>query len=163
MGFITRLRRIRLFLRSVNCQGKRCFTVVELYCDCMRSGTERFQCLRIDRYDRTSGFRRNRYCLSIDQGLNIMRETARVILAALDRDGIAICASLCPYTICPGSDGIFLYSRSRYESPDVDGEILVRYDADVFGSLSQAELCGRFIEVRILGADDYDLIAEVVK
>ena len=60
-------------------------------------------------------------------------------------------------------DGETLVCRSRFESPDVDGEILVRYDADVFGSLSQAELCGRFIEVRILGADDYDLIAEVVK
>lgn len=60
-------------------------------------------------------------------------------------------------------DGETLVCRSRFESPDVDGEILVRYDADVFGSLSPADLCGRFIEVRILGADDYDLIAEVVK
>jgi ribosomal protein S12 methylthiotransferase len=51
-------------------------------------------------------------------------------------------------------DGI-LVCRSRYESPDVDGEILVRYpDGSPVGS---------FVDVRIIGADDYDLIAEMVE
>ena len=59
-------------------------------------------------------------------------------------------------------DGDTLVCRSRYESPDVDGEILVRYDPDATGGLSPSELCGRFLTVRIVGADEYDLIAEIV-
>ena len=50
-------------------------------------------------------------------------------------------------------DGVMV-CRSQYESPDVDGEILVKYDSD--------ELVGRFIDVRIVGADEYDLIAETL-
>ena len=61
-----------------------------------------------------------------------------------------------------GFDGETLVCRSRYESPDVDGEILVRYDAGASGSRTPSELCGTFLDVRILGADDYDLIAEIV-
>lgn len=57
-------------------------------------------------------------------------------------------------------DGV-LVCRSKYESPEVDGEILVRYDADDFGGRTPEELCGGFIDVRIIGADEYDLIAEV--
>ena len=49
-------------------------------------------------------------------------------------------------------DGI-LVCRSRYESPDVDGEILVRYPS--------GSLVGSFVNVRIIGADEYDLIAEI--
>ena len=45
-----------------------------------------------------------------------------------------------------------LVCRSCYESPDVDGEILVKGDAPV----------GSFINVRILGCDEYDLIAEMI-
>jgi len=51
-------------------------------------------------------------------------------------------------------DGI-LVCRSRYESPDVDGEILVRYP--------DGSPVGRFVDVRIIGADEYDLIAEMVE
>lgn len=50
-------------------------------------------------------------------------------------------------------DGI-LVCRSRFESPDVDGEILVRNPS--------SSLVGSFVDVRIIGADDYDLIAELV-
>ena len=49
-------------------------------------------------------------------------------------------------------DGI-LVCRSRFESPDVDGEILVKYPSP--------EPVGSFVNVRIIGADDYDLIAEL--
>ena len=49
------------------------------------------------------------------------------------------------------SDGIFV-CRSRYESPEVDGEILVKK----FPGAAP----GDFITVRISGADEYDLIAE---
>ncbi len=49
-------------------------------------------------------------------------------------------------------DGVMV-CRSQYESPDVDGEILVRH--------SSGEFVGQFIDVRIVGADEYDLIAEI--
>ena len=51
-------------------------------------------------------------------------------------------------------DGI-LVCRSRYESPDVDGEILVRYPSGA--------PVGSFVNVRIIGADEYDLIAEMAE
>jgi len=51
-----------------------------------------------------------------------------------------------------------LVCRSEYESPEVDGEILVECppekDPDV--------VCGTFIDVKIIGADEYDLIANIV-
>ena len=56
------------------------------------------------------------------------------------------------------ADGV-LVCRSQYESPEVDGEIVVRYDDHDFGGKTPEELCGSFIDVRITGADEYDLIA----
>lgn len=56
------------------------------------------------------------------------------------------------------ADGV-LVCRSQYESPEVDGEIFVRYDGHDFGGKTPEELCGSFIDVRITGADEYDLIA----
>lgn len=56
-------------------------------------------------------------------------------------------------------DGVFV-CRSEFESPEVDGEILVRYDASVMGDIDPYSLVGEFIRVRIVGADEYDLIAE---
>lgn len=56
------------------------------------------------------------------------------------------------------ADGV-LVCRSQYESPEVDGEIVVRYDGHDFGGKTPEELCGSFIDVRITGADEYDLIA----
>lgn len=47
-----------------------------------------------------------------------------------------------------------LVCRSEFESPEVDGEILVRSD--------DASLVGSFVNVRILAADEYDLVAEIV-
>lgn len=44
-----------------------------------------------------------------------------------------------------------LVCRSQFESPEVDGEILVKGEAEI----------GSFINVRITGADDYDLIGEL--
>ena len=59
------------------------------------------------------------------------------------------------------ADGV-LICRSRYESPEVDGEIVVKYEGQKFGGTPAEDLCGRFIDVRITGADEYDLIAEPV-
>ena len=53
------------------------------------------------------------------------------------------------------SDGV-LVTRSRTESPEVDGEILVNPSA-----VAPETLVGRFIDVTITGADEYDLIAEI--
>ncbi len=54
------------------------------------------------------------------------------------------------------SDGRFV-CRSQYESPEVDGEIIVK----AFGD-DPASMQGKFINVRITGADDYDLTAEPI-
>ena len=56
-------------------------------------------------------------------------------------------------------DGVFV-CRSEFESPEVDGEILVRYDSSVFGDIDPYSLTGDFIRVKVIGADEYDLIAE---
>ena len=58
-------------------------------------------------------------------------------------------------------DGVFV-CRSEFESPEVDGEILVRYDASVMGDVDPYSLIGEFIKVRVIGADEYDLIAEPI-
>ena len=60
------------------------------------------------------------------------------------------------------ADGI-LVCRSRYESPEVDGEIIVRYDEELFGDIPPSSLLGKFIDVKVTGADEYDLIAEPIK
>lgn len=56
-------------------------------------------------------------------------------------------------------DGVFV-CRSEFESPEVDGEILVKYDASVMNGIEPYSLVGEFMNVRITGADEYDLIAE---
>ena len=58
------------------------------------------------------------------------------------------------------NDGIFV-CRSEFESPEVDGEILVKYDSSV--EVDPYSLVGEFITVRVTGADEYDLIAEIVE
>lgn len=58
-------------------------------------------------------------------------------------------------------DGI-LVCRSRKESPDVDGEILVKYEPEAVGGLGPDELIGKFLNVEINGADSYDLSAEII-
>ena len=60
------------------------------------------------------------------------------------------------------TDGVFV-CRSEFESPEVDGEILVRYDASVLGPVDPYSLIGEFIKVRITGADEYDLIADIIE
>ena len=55
------------------------------------------------------------------------------------------------------SDGV-LVCRSEFESPEVDGEILVKAPS----GKDPRSLVGQFLNVRITGADEYDLIAEVI-
>lgn len=55
------------------------------------------------------------------------------------------------------SDGV-LHCRSEYESPDVDGEIRIKY-----GRMQSPEsFVGKFVKVRITGSDDYDLEGEMI-
>lgn len=60
------------------------------------------------------------------------------------------------------SDGV-LVCRSRFESPEVDGEILVGYDPAALENIDPYSLVGEFIEVEVTGADEYDLIARPVR
>ncbi|MBR5702883.1 MAG: 30S ribosomal protein S12 methylthiotransferase RimO [Bacteroidales bacterium] len=52
-----------------------------------------------------------------------------------------------------------LVCRSQYESPEVDGEILV----SVPSGTDPAAYIGTFLDVRIVGAEDYDLMAEIIE
>ena len=58
------------------------------------------------------------------------------------------------------NDGVFV-CRSEFESPEVDGEIMVRYDSSVMTGKPQAYV-GGFMNVKIVEAGDYDLVAEFV-
>ena len=59
------------------------------------------------------------------------------------------------------TDGI-LICRSEFESPEVDGEILVKYTAEAFDGVEPNSLIGEFLTVRITAADEYDLTAQVI-
>ena len=59
------------------------------------------------------------------------------------------------------ADGV-LVCRSEFESPEVDGEILVKYSAGAFDGIEPHSLVGEFLNVRITAADEYDLSAEVI-
>ena len=56
-------------------------------------------------------------------------------------------------------DGI-LVCRSEFESPEVDGEILVKPASGQVEDASQ--LVGKFLQVKIVSADEYDLTADFV-
>ena len=60
------------------------------------------------------------------------------------------------------TDGVFV-CRSEFESPEVDGEILAKYDPAVLGPVDPYSLVGEFIKVRVTGADQYDLIADIIE
>ena len=60
------------------------------------------------------------------------------------------------------TDGVFV-CRSEFESPEVDGEILVKYDMSVLGAVDPYSLVGEFIKVKVTGADEYDLIADILE
>ena len=59
------------------------------------------------------------------------------------------------------NDGI-LVCRSEFESPEVDGEILVKYDPAAFGGADPLSFVGSFITVKVTAADEYDLTADLV-
>ena len=59
-------------------------------------------------------------------------------------------------------DGI-LICRSQYESPEVDGEIHVKWTPESFPGKKPEDMPGRFIDVKITAADEYDLDAVPIR
>ncbi len=57
------------------------------------------------------------------------------------------------------TDGVRV-ARSQFESPEVDGEILIG-DAASLAGLDTAGIIGNFVNVRIKSASEYDLLAEI--
>lgn len=57
------------------------------------------------------------------------------------------------------TDGV-LVARSQYESPEVDGEILIG-DTHSINKLNTPDIVGDFVEVTIKSAGEYDLLAEL--
>ena len=58
------------------------------------------------------------------------------------------------------SDGV-ITARSRMESPEVDGEILIGVET-LPEKTDPQTLIGNFMKVKITGANEYDLLAEPV-
>ena len=90
--------------------------------------------------------------------LNELMEVQRGISFAYNqsRIGTEVCVLVDGF-----SEGI-LVCRSEFESPEVDGEILVKYTAEAFDGIEPHSLVGEFLNVRITAADEYDLSAEVI-
>ena len=57
------------------------------------------------------------------------------------------------------SDGV-LVGRSQWESPEVDGEILVREESFRNKGLQSSQIIGTFAECKIMAAGEYDLLGE---
>ena len=58
-------------------------------------------------------------------------------------------------------DGYYV-CRSEFESPEVDGEIIVPFSRKRFGDVDPYSLVGTFFKVRIDGASEYDMTAEFI-
>ena len=85
---------------------------------------------------------------------SLMQQQADISLA-FNRSRVGSVQRVIVDSVAPGGK---LVCRSQYESPEVDGEIIVTVPD---GTDMQA-LVGQFIQVRITGADLYDLEAESV-
>jgi ribosomal protein S12 methylthiotransferase len=59
------------------------------------------------------------------------------------------------------NDGVFV-GRSKNESPEVDGEILIAPDR-FHSEANSKEIIGTFVNVTIENADEYDLMAKFSK
>ena len=54
-------------------------------------------------------------------------------------------------------DGGYFVGRTEFDSPEVDNEVLIPADTDNYASV------GRFVNVRIERAEEFDLYGSVVK
>jgi ribosomal protein S12 methylthiotransferase len=88
--------------------------------------------------------RRYEELMELQSGISLEANEARVgsverVIADSFTDGVLVC-------------------RSQGESPEVDGEILI---GDL-GDYVPEQLIGKFITAKITGANEYDLLAEIV-
>lgn len=60
-------------------------------------------------------------------------------------------------TIIDRKEGDYFIGRTEYDSPDVDNEVLIEANDDVYLSI------GSFVDVKIISAEDYDLYGEVIQ
>lgn len=58
-------------------------------------------------------------------------------------------------------DGVFV-CRSEFESPEVDGEIYVRYDSSELDGVDPYSLIGTFVDCEIIAAEQYDLVGKFI-
>ncbi|MBQ9411087.1 MAG: 30S ribosomal protein S12 methylthiotransferase RimO [Bacteroidales bacterium] len=86
--------------------------------------------------------------------LDALMEAQRGISLAYNQSRVGTVEKVLADTL---TDGV-LVCRSEFESPEVDGEILVKAPEGV----NAASLVGTFFNVRITAADEYDLIAELI-
>jgi ribosomal protein S12 methylthiotransferase len=52
-------------------------------------------------------------------------------------------------------EGEYYIGRTQFDSPEVDPEVLIKADG-------KRLFCGRFYQVRITNADDFDLFGEII-
>ena len=102
-----------------------------------------------DRVSRAEKQRRLDALMSVQNGISFAYNQGRIgsetkVLADSFTDGLLVC-------------------RSEFESPEVDGEILVRPDPAVLGGVDPATLAGHFLRVRVSAADAYDLTADLLE
>ena len=88
--------------------------------------------------------RRYEELMELQSGISLAANEARVgdierVIADSFTDGVLVC-------------------RSQKESPEVDGEILIGN----LGGFAPEELIGKFLTAKIVGANEYDLLAEIV-
>ena len=90
--------------------------------------------------------------------LNALMEAQRGISLAYNQSRIGTQVKV---MVDDFADGV-LVCRSEFESPEVDGEILVKYTEAAFDGIEPNSLIGSFLDVRITAADEYDLTAELI-
>ena len=126
-----------------------------------------------ERYDRLMELQSG---ISLAYNQSRVGRRERVLVDSIDSSSPAPTNPSSPASINPSSPAptgdLILVCRSQRESPEVDGEILVnpasplrdKASLDLIPSaVSPEALIGQFIDVDIVGANEYDLIGEIHK
>ncbi|MBR5019314.1 MAG: MiaB/RimO family radical SAM methylthiotransferase [Bacteroidales bacterium] len=116
-----------------------------------------------ERYDRLMELQSS---ISLAYNRSRIGTRTRVLVDSVDSSSLAPTSSSSP---APTGD-LILVARSMTESPEVDGEILIGMDSVMPGPDEPvmpgpdraSDLVGKFIDVNIIGADEYDLMGEIV-
>lgn len=92
-----------------------------------------------------------------DERYERLMEVQQEISLAYNRSRIGM---VIPVIVDAYEDGV-LVCRSEGDSPEVDAEVLTGIDAGKFPGIDPESLVGSFVQVKINGADSYDLSAEL--